>query len=144
MPYHTSPCKGKFSLVLLVCENNKSKDLLWQGNQSELPSGFFYVKSNTPTYQSIFSFYLRQEPYIMESTGLLLHLLFFQYPNALSFHYSLSPYNILYWPSCTNAEVYHTHSFQILLYSYSTSKTLKFLLCHIKTNLQLIFLLVNE
>ena len=45
-----SPCRRRLSLVLLVCEKNKSKDLLWQGNQSELISGFFYVKSNALTY----------------------------------------------------------------------------------------------
>ena len=32
-------------MLLLICEKNKPKDLLWQGNQSELTSGFFYVKS---------------------------------------------------------------------------------------------------
>ena len=45
-----SPCRRRLSLILLVCEKNKSKDLLWQGNQSELISGFFYVKSNALTY----------------------------------------------------------------------------------------------
>ena len=49
-PLQKSPCRKRCSSLLLICEKNKPKDLLWQGNQSELTSGFFYVKSNDPTY----------------------------------------------------------------------------------------------
>ena len=128
LPYHNasfakSPCRRRLSLVLFVCEKNKSKDLLWQGNQSELTSGFFYVKSHALTHQSLFSFYLHQVPYTKDSAGLSLHLQSFQYPNGLPYHYFSFLYSTSCLPAYTNASVYHIHPCQLPLFSYLTEGT---------------------